>query len=515
MTNCTPLERHSVIPGCRVSRRAPAAVFTVSLLALAAMLPVAPDSARADTVGVGDLDFEFIGLTEDFDGTVAWDDQAYLVDAVSVNLGTSVGTNTIVGTVSNFSAGTFATTVAGSAALSYDYDGNFDCSAGPCAFVGLATSMAGTLMGGTLPATTGYFADGSVDCSSFPVCTGRISLNYSAPQPTPTGTDVAVAGQTTFFNPISNAEQTLDLELTFDNVTGAGDTSLIPVSAVTGNLPAQFSINVGGWNGILFDVSTTAAFTGNVELCTSWDDANDDGIIDGTTIPETALTFLHNESGTFVDVTSSFFADTNTICGSVTSFSEFGVFLIEGLLPICEEAPRSGCDTVNSAKVQFNDKKPGKEKAKVQLKRNTNPILTQFWGSLTDSFSGEAVGLCVYDDSDELVAEMRINAGGLCEGKPCFTLKTGKSFNYKSKAGAQAGVNKMTLGAGSPGKAKVSLGAKNNEPKGLTGLQTGIPTLLAGSGNPTIQVVTNKQFCVEAVLNVVKKDTGTTYQAQR
>ena len=53
MTNCTPLERHSVIPGCRVSRRAPAAVFTVSLLALAAMLPVAPDSARADTVGVG------------------------------------------------------------------------------------------------------------------------------------------------------------------------------------------------------------------------------------------------------------------------------------------------------------------------------------------------------------------------------------------------------------------------------------------------------------------------------
>ncbi len=102
--------------------------------------------------------------------------------------------------------------------------------------------------------------------------------------------------------------------LTFDNITDAGATTL-NMSNTGPASPAGFSL---GTPPTFYDLSTSAAFTGNIEVCIDYM-----GI---AFVDESALKLFHFESGAWVDVTTSLNTTTNIICGQVTSLSPFAIF---------------------------------------------------------------------------------------------------------------------------------------------------------------------------------------------
>jgi hypothetical protein len=132
---------------------------------------------------------------------------------------------------------------------------------------------------------------------------------------TPAGTNVAV-------QPI------FPVSLTFSNVTVAGGTSATTTNTNADLLPAGFSL---GTPPVYYEISTTAVFTGSVQVCISYNPAQ-------FAPPETAIRLLHDESGVFVDRTTSLDIVNHIVCGSVTHFSAFTIgtasidFLYDSLL---------------------------------------------------------------------------------------------------------------------------------------------------------------------------------------
>ena len=120
-------------------------------------------------------------------------------------------------------------------------------------------------------------------------------------------------------NPGSNVQVNLGsgVNLTFDNVTGAGNTSL--TTSITGPpAPGGFIIVPSG-SPMYYDITTTATFTGNIKLYIQYNDA-------GMTTQEEAALKLHvYESGQWKDVTTSVDVNSNIICGTVSHLSDFAV----------------------------------------------------------------------------------------------------------------------------------------------------------------------------------------------
>ncbi|MGH9789333.1 MAG: LamG-like jellyroll fold domain-containing protein [Candidatus Acidiferrales bacterium] len=132
---------------------------------------------------------------------------------------------------------------------------------------------------------------------------------------TPTGANVSV-------QPIS------EVMIAFNNVTGAGATSVTTTNTNPLPVPAGFQL---GDPPIFFEITTTASFTGPIEVCFSYDENQFNGA-------EADLRVLHEEGGSFVDRTSSLDTANNVICAVVDSFSAFVAglgsvnFLFDGLL---------------------------------------------------------------------------------------------------------------------------------------------------------------------------------------
>jgi DNA-binding beta-propeller fold protein YncE len=120
--------------------------------------------------------------------------------------------------------------------------------------------------------------------------------------PTPAGSNVAVLP----IPPVS---------LTFGNVTAAGATSVATANTNPDPLPAGFSL---GTPPVYYEISTTAMFTGLVQVCISYNPAQ-------FVPPESNMRLLHDQGGTFVDVTTSLDTTNHVVCGQVTSFSPFTV----------------------------------------------------------------------------------------------------------------------------------------------------------------------------------------------
>ena len=106
------------------------------------------------------------------------------------------------------------------------------------------------------------------------------------------------------------------IQLTFDDVTGAGETWLT-ISADGPAIPAGFQLgDPPAW----YDIETSATFVGNVEVC----------IYYGAAFPEDAnLQLLHYDAAAeppgWDDVTTSLDVDNDTICGLSDGFSPFVV----------------------------------------------------------------------------------------------------------------------------------------------------------------------------------------------
>lgn len=148
-------------------------------------------------------------------------------------------------------------------------------------------------------ATYGFIINANGCGSANRVFEYSLTIEYSFN--TPAGANIAVV-------PIN------EVMLTFSEVIMAGQTTATqslsgsspPTGFKLGNPPTYYSI------------STTAQFNPSVEVCISYDETQFKN--------EKNLKLFHFENGAWVNVTTSVDTINNEICGSVSSFSEFGLF---------------------------------------------------------------------------------------------------------------------------------------------------------------------------------------------
>jgi uncharacterized repeat protein (TIGR01451 family) len=100
--------------------------------------------------------------------------------------------------------------------------------------------------------------------------------------------------------------------LTFANVTHPGQTTAIDISAAPA-LPPGFAV---GQPPVLVDIATTALFTGEVEVCVTYDPA---------TFKTANQRLFHHDGTNWTDTTTVNHRDTSTVCGTTTHFSPFAV----------------------------------------------------------------------------------------------------------------------------------------------------------------------------------------------
>jgi hypothetical protein len=338
--------------------------------------------------------------------------------------------------------------------------------------------------------------------------TGSLGVNAFLVQSTDVGSNVSTATNTTFFNPINEEEAPITVDVQFSEVGEAGSTTVIGQSNDDTDLPANFAYGVDGFQASFLQISTTAAVTPPITICTHYPDADNDGLIDGTSVPESLLSFLHGEGDppVYVDRTSSRDVDANEICGEVDHLSPFVAAVRESL---CGSAPRTGCRS--AAKSLFKSvQNPDAHKKDVLLWKwiNGEPTLPSEFGDPTTSTGTE---LCIFDQHG-LVLEAAVPKASRCGSlaEPCWSAVSGKGFKFKDKAGLYDGVKRIILrGNDSAPKSRVVLkGSGNNLLKRLSAFAPPV----------TVQLVNDHQggACFEAVYGAdqVLSYTDTTFKAK-
>lgn len=128
--------------------------------------------------------------------------------------------------------------------------------------------------------------------------------------PTPTGQDVTV-------EPVVPEGQG-PITVTFGEVTSAGETTVETVTLEDlqeGGVPPPGNVDVGG---VIYEVQTTASYSGLIELCFSYE---------GTDFGGAEPRLFHYENNAWVDITTSVDPGTKTICGATTTLSPFAVLV--------------------------------------------------------------------------------------------------------------------------------------------------------------------------------------------
>ncbi len=149
-------------------------------------------------------------------------------------------------------------------------------------------------------AITAIAIDAQGNTSEFSACMTAVN--------TPAGSGVTVT-------PVDEGTGTSPVTLTFDNVTVPGNTSLAITSSCAA-LPEHFLAP----DSVCYDLSTTATFSGNVEVCFSYDESAVQG-------SEANVRLIHYDAAMFppawVDITTSLDTLNNTVCGTTDNFSPF------------------------------------------------------------------------------------------------------------------------------------------------------------------------------------------------
>ena len=186
-------------------------------------------------------------------------------------------------------------------------------------------------------------------------------------------------------------------------------------------------------------------------------------------------------------------------------------------LPLaCGAAPAVDCEEPDAGILQVNEKKAGKEKLKVILKK-LNSAITQ--GQFGDPVTGNTNhAICIYDDVDALSTELLVNrAGQQCgtPAKPCWGLVSTKGYKYSDKDASASGIQKMLMKGGDAGKGKVIVKGKNNSAKGQNSLPEGIALLLLDNTQATVQVLTSDAACFGVTTGSVKTADGVSFSAKK
>ena len=188
---------------------------------------------------------------------------------------------------------------------------------------------------------------------------------------TPVGTAVVVQppDQTAGGQPVT---------LTFDQVTAAG-TSTLATAASGPTPPTGF---MAGVPATYYDLSTTAIFTAQVEVCIDYDES--------AFTDESSLALFHYEASSWIDITTALDVAANSACGSTSTLSPFALFEVDTTPP-----PMAGDEYVVDANTlalyHFNgDGSDATGGPSLSFSGNTGFIADPTWMSAP---SGQAVSL--------------------------------------------------------------------------------------------------------------------------
>lgn len=219
---------------------------------------------------------------------------------------------------------------------------------------GMATNQSGTFLftANSLGAVNVFnvASDGTLTpVSGSPFSTGQpstflTSLTSFLPKACVTPTPNTPAGANVVVNLVSGPGGGSNT-VTFANVTQAGNTSMT-ISSAGPAPPSGFKL---GNPPTYFDLTTTAVFSGTVQVCIDYS-----GISFGN---EAALKLFHFEGGVWVDATVSLDTTSKIICANVTSLSAFAIFEPEANQPpVADAGPdqTGGCSSATGTLVALN-----------------------------------------------------------------------------------------------------------------------------------------------------------------
>ena len=155
-----------------------------------------------------------------------------------------------------------------------------------------------------------------------------------------------LSGPNVSVQPSDSATGTMPASVKFDNVILSGNTTVGTSStAPTTAIPANFQL---GNPATFYNLSTSATFTGSAQVCISYAGVN-------YTDP-TQLRLFHYTGGSWMDVTTSLNPTTETICGTVMSFSPFAILQRTDLPPTANAGTSRtvGCAGPGGASVTLN-----------------------------------------------------------------------------------------------------------------------------------------------------------------
>jgi probable HAF family extracellular repeat protein len=130
--------------------------------------------------------------------------------------------------------------------------------------------------------------------------------NACGPDLTLPGQEYTVSGQNVSVTPNPN------VSLTFGNVTGSGITSAL--SQVVPAPPANFRVITGN----SYNITTTATYSGSIQVCLSYNDA---ALADKNN--ESKIKLFHHNGQNWEDVTGTVDVNSNVVCGTVNSLAPF------------------------------------------------------------------------------------------------------------------------------------------------------------------------------------------------
>ncbi len=174
----------------------------------------------------------------------------------------------------------------------------------------------------------------------------------------------------------------------------------------------------------------------------------------------------------------------------------------------CGSAPAGGCIAAGKAVLLVKEKKPGKEKLKVVLKKLQAAVAQSDFG---DPVVGTtAYKVCIYDDADQPSGEYTVAQGGaICGDLSCWRTVSSKGYKYLDKSTSADGILKIKLLGKSFGKGKIVIVGKN----ATSTMPLGVAAALQGSTSATVQVLTSDASCFGASLGRVKKADGALFKA--
>lgn len=560
--------------------RAAATVLLFGLLSLGGTASAVPVGTGLLTVEVQGVPGDNVSCTRGY----GFANQPYDVFGTTVNLSTDLVEIVCTGgAIAGVNQVGHCQSYPSDAIFAFDVRATTVCSNPPgCGQVSFVTDRAFNVTG-TLPATIGsgvvYTADGQITATgglpnpTIPGCpivgavmqfNGTVGLNAFQGESTPVGSNQTVSfPDTTFFNPLTGQQVQINVGITFSQVTGAGTTTVTASSNVAGEIPSNFAFAVNGFNAAFLEVTTTATVVPPIEICSAYDDGDNDGFVDGTSpaVPEAALSFLHGagDPPVFVDRTSSRDPVNNVICAQVDSLSPFAVlvrtngicaapddpcddgdactiddYCTAGLecvgggsatcndgsvctADVCQSplgctyppAPAAGCVTGNAKSLLLvrNDANDGRDQVLFKWLKGTIPIGD--FGDPTAS-AGTYYTLCAFD-ANKMLVSATAPAAAACGTKPCWSFTgpaatpTGVKFNDPARA--NQGVKLVKGKAGTSGKGLLLFKA----------LGADVPPIdLAGIVYPvTVQVRASDAACWEQQFTSgdEKKNAATLFKA--